>query len=173
LDANEQWKLVSHAAFLKKFPGKECRYGTVEVMAQSLRVHYSTPGLTMDGFKIFCKALVLERGNSSCLYSATETASNAWSAHEYAKICSQVPWSIYQEFPDAHAANARKKRKRCSICQPTRWVLMAFVHVTKRIELWRLKSLGSLETYTQSLVQRPTFSIPISFRRACGRSSVK
>ena len=119
--------LFRHAPLIGLSGGRpRCRQnspkkGTGQVLAQLATCHFAVPrshGSSSDieseysGFKVFGRPLVLQAGNASCIYDATEGVCDGLLGNDsLADAVSGVDCAIVQEQPGACSSNKRKKAK--------------------------------------------------------------
>ena len=115
-DRQERWKIVNYEGYQKTTKRRgPARAGILELMAQSNTCHFVAPDGTYDGVKNFSKPAILECGNASCLYSATEAAHPSFAFKGIKEACSLVPLAFVSERPDSAAVCKRKKAKSSSM----------------------------------------------------------
>ena len=106
-----KWKLVPYSEWARQFPRLAPQWGVLECLVQGIMVVFENEDSTMCAWEDLCRGCVLSRGNASCLLRGTELSAPEFSRASLQELCSKVPYLLYQEVPDAHSANGRKKAK--------------------------------------------------------------
>ena len=94
-----------------RFQGWRHNGGVLELIVHGLTVVFENEESRVVAFEDLCRASVLSRGNASCLLRGTEQSAPEFSRASLQELCSKLPYILYQEVPDAHSANGRKKAK--------------------------------------------------------------
>ena len=108
----DKWSTVTFREFLRRYPNsKVLRAGVLELMAHGISCTYVRPSNQpeMASFRSMSKPMILEKGDSSCLYSACEDAEPQMSVSAFQELSRRVPFAILNEVPDAASGNSRKK----------------------------------------------------------------
>ena len=85
------------------------RWGVLELFAQGITCHQVLNSGITNAFRVFCAPSILQRGNTSCIYAATEKASESFTVERLMALSSQLSWLVLNEIPDACKPNLRKK----------------------------------------------------------------
>ena len=123
-ETTQRWSMLELDAYREATNRTHAmRFGTVEVLGQGLSVHkFSKSSLSsagrIEGFRIIAPARILQRANSSCIYSATEElcpqlSTSASGLGELRKSCHAI---LLNELPDACKSNGRKRAQTVADC---------------------------------------------------------
>jgi hypothetical protein len=108
-----KWSMVQLDEFRRRYPRlNTINYGTLELYASGRTCQYidSHTG-AIGGFRCMSPPCFLQRGNSSCMQSATHTLYKQFDPDGMQRIADAVPYGIVQEMQDSHSAECRKKAK--------------------------------------------------------------
>jgi hypothetical protein len=112
LRVNDKWVSLPLDQYLQKCQRfSVLRFGVLELLAQGLTCHYTSPSGEFSGFRAFCRPRILQSGNASCLFTATETEVPEFSKAGLRSLSEDCPFAIVNEQPDAASSNTRKKAK--------------------------------------------------------------
>ena len=107
-----RWRLVRYEEYVRLNPSSHMRQiGTLELLAQGTTCRWMTGAGELHGFRVLCRPKILQTGNASCIYEATESECPELSSSGLEKVCKACPYALVDERPDAHSANHRKKAK--------------------------------------------------------------
>ena len=79
---------------------QQLRKGRVELLAGGLSCHWIDVDDYATGFHAFLRPVILQSGNASCTYRATEDAIGSLSVESLGSVWKDIPCSIYCEQPD-------------------------------------------------------------------------
>ena len=106
-----KWRLASYSEWQTAFPRLAPQWGVLALMVHGITVVFENEESRVVAFEDLCRASVLGCGNASCLLRGTEQSAPEFSRASLQELCSKLPYILYQEVPDAHSANGRKKAK--------------------------------------------------------------
>ena len=114
-----RWTTLKLEQYLEQRPAAGVlRYGTLELLAQGGACHAMRPSGEFVGYRPFCKPLILQAGNASCIYNGTESEIPALSVAGIQELSQSCPYTIVNEQPDAAAPNRRKQAKSAAATVP-------------------------------------------------------
>ena len=116
----DYWKTVSFPECRKAFPRAKCARGVLEIWAHRSRVHWcekdSNGTLTTHTRSAFRKPVILERANSSCMYSAGENTHGDLSISGLNDLAKHKDaWIVMAENTDVVKANKRLSAFKASL----------------------------------------------------------
>ena len=101
------------------------RYGVVEVLAQGLTLHQADQHGIVKASRVLCPPSILQRSNTSCIFSATEGAAPALAIPQLMELRHSTRFMLLNEVPDACAPNLRKKQATAKACAKAKNILHA------------------------------------------------
>ena len=101
------------------------RYGVVEVLAQGLTLHQADQHGIVKASRVLCPPSILQRSNTSCIFSATEGAAPALAIPQLMELRHSTRFMLLNEVPDACAPNLRKKQATAKACAKAKSILHA------------------------------------------------
>ena len=107
------WRAIPYSQFVGQTGKSSPSSGTLEMLGQSIDVHWSNPNpnelRTSTDLELLIPPRAIESTRSSCLYRACDEACESLSVEELCKISARTKLFILGEVPDNVAANNRKK----------------------------------------------------------------
>ena len=107
-DRGEEWRAVPLAEYKEIHPKGSTSTGAVEMFAQRCEVQWISPSGNFEYRAYYVPPVVLERGNSSCTFSAVDRSVGFFSADVISRFAEEVgAWVIINDTPDNCRVNLR------------------------------------------------------------------
>ena len=104
----KRWRLVPYTDYASTASGRLPGFGILDILGTGATITYMDQDTgEIEGVKFMTRPMVLQRGNSSCIFAGVEAAIPEVSIASIVRICQNVDFAFWLEMPDAHTANTK------------------------------------------------------------------